>query len=66
MSKVIARCYPTGLAGLSYADAIRTSDTNDIPTVEHIGEAVNQAVESAWKDGHDPCNKDFMVVVLFR
>lgn len=65
MSTIIARCYPTGLAGLPYTDVIRTSSENDIPTVEHVGEAVHQAVENAWKDGHNPCGKNFMVVVLF-
>jgi hypothetical protein len=66
MSQVMATCFPVGVTGPHYTSAIRESRENDIPTVEHIGEAVHEAVNYAWKNGNDPCGKDFVVLVSFH
>lgn len=65
MSQVIATCFPRGVTGPQLPSAVRTSNEDNIPTIEHIGEAVHEAVEHAWKKGCDPCSKDFVVLVRF-
>jgi len=66
MSQVIATCFPVGVTGPQCQSAVRESTENDIPTVEHIGEAIHEAISHAWKKGHDPCGENFVVLVRFR
>lgn len=66
MSQVIATCFPVGVTGPQCPSAVRESKENNIPTIEHIGEAVHEAVNHAWRKGNDPYGENFVVLVSFR
>lgn len=68
MSKVKAVVVPDGVTQKSPSEftSERVSTENDVPTVEHIGEAVHEAVEKAWKAGYDPAKSPLVVVLTFE
>ena len=67
-SRVTATAMPYGLGAPSTDEysGVRESEEGDVPPVEHVGEAVHEAVEKAWKAGHDPALSPFVVLVKFE
>ena len=66
MATVKAFALPHGVSpSTSEYCGTRESKENDIPPVEHVGEAVHEAVQKAWRDGFDPAVGPFVVLVTF-
>jgi len=61
-ARVTVKVYLDGRPHAAPIVAVETTMTNDLPA-DNVGEIVCQAINKAWKDGHDPVN--FSVVISF-
>lgn len=48
-----------------YAEISSDTGINDLPNAEIIGNTVRSVVEKAWKNGQDPADTNFIVILKF-